>query len=634
MTVVIGTAGHIDHGKTSLLQALTGIDADRLPEERRRGMTIDVGYAHLRLADGDELDFVDVPGHDRLVGNMLVGAGEVDAALLVVAADDGPRAQTIEHLELLDALGIDVGLAAVTKIDAVDDRRVAEVTAHVADLLGRTTLAGSPVVPVSSTRGDGIAETLAALAAVRDRVIARRGDHRLPAPPRLAIDRVFTVRGRGLVVTGTLRGWPLSRGDGLRLEPAGRTVRVRELQVHGEAVEALDGGGRAAVNLAGAGDPAPRRGDALTADPAVRATTDLLAVIRSPARPDDRVDRDAWPPTAGSLARIHVGTAQVDARLGRGPRAAAELPDGRWVVRLRLDEPVATAAGDRFVLRRPSPGATLAGGVVLDPEPPVGPARRRITTTLLRELGERGTGAGDARRAILVELHGAYPGGPPGTGSGGGSSGVTDHAGWILAQDVEASLTSAVIAAARDAGADGAHLAELRPALARRLRRLVTVTPRIAADIVAALVDELIDVGTVVREGDLVRAPGAPTGGPSPAVLAAMDRLERVLDVAAPPPLGQAALAAGCPPQGIRALETAGRIVRLSDDLAYAASAFGRLERVALGLAAARPLLPADLRDATGTSRKYVMAVIEELDRRGVLRRTADGHVVGPRARR
>lgn len=618
MTVVIGTAGHIDHGKTSLLRALTGIDADRLPEERRRGMTIDVGYAHLRLSDGDELDFVDVPGHDRLVGNMLVGAGEIDAALLVVAADDGPRAQTLEHLELLDGLGIDVGIAAVTKIDAVDDGRVAVAVEAVRELLGRTTFAGSPVLPVSSTRGDGIAELLTCLVAARDLVVARREPGGPTVPPRLAIDRVFTVRGRGLVVTGTLRGGPLSRGDSLRLEPGGRSVRVREVQVHNAAVESLDGGGRAALNLAGVDEPPPRRGDLVTTDPAVRATTEMLATIRRPARLDDRVERGPWPPAAGSVARLHIGTAQADATLGRGPRAAAELPDGRWVVRLRLAEPVATAPGDRFVLRRPSPGGTLAGGVVLDAAPPVGPARRRITPALLRALGDRGP-----TDAILVELHGVYPGGP------------LIRSGWVLAADVEAALSGAALEAVVGAGATGARLAELRPELARRLRRHVTVTPRIAATIVAGLVDDLADEGAILRDGDLVHAPGV-EGRPSmpPTLLAAMDRLETALDVVAPPPLSAAALGAGCPPEGIRALEAAGRIVRLEADLAYAAPAFARIQAEALRLASAGPLLPAGLRDATGTSRKYVMAILEELDRRGVLRRAPDGHVLGPRAPR
>jgi selenocysteine-specific elongation factor len=640
LTVVIGTAGHIDHGKTSLLQALTGIDADRLPEERRRGMTIDVGYAHLRLADGDELDFVDVPGHDRLVGNMLVGAGEIDAALLVVAADDGPRAQTLEHLELLDGLGIDLGVAAVTKTDTVDAGRVAEVVARVAALLARTTLAGSAVVPVSSSRGDGLPAVLAALTVIRDRVVARRAE----GPPRLAVDRAFTVRGRGLVITGTLRGGPLSRGDALRLEPAGRTARVREIQVHNVAVQLVEGGGRAALNLAGADEPPPRRGDTITTDPAVRATADLLAVLRRPAHLDDRAERGSWPPAPGSAARLHLGTAQSDATLGRGPRAAAELPDGRWVVRLRLGEPIAAAAGDRFVLRRPSPGGTLAGGVVLDASPPVGPARRRITAALLRELGAAGpdaagpgsaagpssaAGPGSAAGQVLVELHGAHPAGPRVAGSGG-----PVFAGWVLAPDVEEALSGGVLDAVGRAGSAGVHLAELRPEVARRLRRMATLPPRDAAAVVAALVDGLVGSGAVLRDGDVLLAPGVAASGPTPAELAAMDRLEAALDVVAPPSLVAAARAALCPPEGIRALEAAGRIVRLEADLAYATPAFARLEATALRLASAGPLVPADLRDATGTSRKYVMAVIEELDRRGVLRRTPDGHVVGPRAPR
>jgi selenocysteine-specific elongation factor len=623
LTVVIGTAGHIDHGKTSLLRALTGIDADRLPEERRRGMTIDVGYAHLRLADGDELDFVDVPGHDRLVGNMLVGAGEIDAALLVVAADDGPRAQTLEHLELLDGLGIDIGVVAVTKIDTVDRGRVAEVVEDVGALLARTSLAGSPIVPVSSTRGDGLAAVLAAVTRVRDRVAGRW----VGGFPRLSIDRVFTVRGRGLVVTGTLRGGPLSRGDTLRLEPGARAVRVREVQVHRAAVGVVARGGRAALNLAGADDPEPRRGDAITSVAEVVATSDLLVRIRRPVRLDDRAAAVAWPPKAGSVARLHIGTAQVDATLGRGPRAAAELSDGRWVVRLRLGEPIAAASGDRFVLRRSSPAGTAAGGVVLDPAPPIGASRRRMNVRLLEGLGEADSSA--AAQAILLDLHGARS-----VGFSGSPSGATELAGWSLATDVEAALGAVVAEAVTVAGPLGLSVAELRPEVARRLRRLATVAPKSAAAIATALVERLVMVGTIERDGDIVRAPGTLVAGPAPVLVAAMDRLVAALDVVAPPPLGAAALDAGCGPDGIRALEAAGRIVRIGPDLAYSAPAFARIGTQALHLAAIKPLLPADLRDATGTSRKYVLAVIEELDRRGVLRRTADGHVVGPRAPR
>src|SRR5262249_8125048 len=206
VTVAAGAAGHLDHRTATLLRALTGIDADRLPEEQRRGMTIDVGYAHMALDDGTEIDFVDVPGHDRLVGNMLVGAGEIDAAMLVVAADDGPRAQTLEHLELLDALGIDVGLAVVTKADAAGADRAAEVAEASEALLARTTLRGSPVVVASGASGEGLDLVRAALTGLRDIVLARDGR---AGGPRLAVDRSFSVRGRGTVVTGSLRGGPL-----------------------------------------------------------------------------------------------------------------------------------------------------------------------------------------------------------------------------------------------------------------------------------------------------------------------------------------------------------------------------------------------------------------------------------------
>src|SRR4051812_10860286 len=220
-TVVIGTAGHIDHGKTTLLRALTGIDADRLPEEQARGMTIDVGFAHLDLDDGTSLDFVDVPGHDRLVGNMLVGAGEIDAVLLVIAADDGPRAQTFEHLELLDGLGLARAAIAITKVDVVDESRVGEVVAQANAIVDRTSMAGARIVPVSSTSGAGLDEIGKALLELRDAVL-KDWSIRPAGPLRLPVDRAFGVRGRGAVVTGTLRGGVASPGQELRIEPEAR----------------------------------------------------------------------------------------------------------------------------------------------------------------------------------------------------------------------------------------------------------------------------------------------------------------------------------------------------------------------------------------------------------------------------
>ena len=613
MTVVVGTAGHIDHGKTTLLRALTGIDADRLPEDRRRGMTIDVGYAHLDLPDGSQLDFVDVPGHDKLVGNMLVGAGEIDAALLVVAADDGPRPQTNEHLELLDALGIADGLAVVTKSDAVAPERAADVAAATRALLDRTSLAGGPVVVVSASTGAGLDELRTALVSLVDRALARG----LPAgPARLAIDRAFTVKGRGAVVTGTLRGGPLERGMTVRLLPGGRELRVREIQVHGGTVDRVAVGGRTALNVGGVGVADLHRGMVVTSAPgssltssepvstdrvlvALRAVTDLGS--GAPPIPADRV-----------RVRLHAGTEEVGAVVGRSGRDAAALPGGEVAAILRLERPVAVVAADRFVLRRPSPGGTLAGGRFLDAVPPRGVSRRRTTPERLATLAAATTESATA--TARLDLHGALPGSPV-----------------MLADDVVSAVRTDLLAivAASTGWLPGA---DVRTRAAANLRRLVTLAADDARAAVTSLVDALVREGRLERDGDRLAAPGAAAAGPSPETLAAMGRLESALDVAAPPSLADAARTAGCPPDGIRALESAGRIVRLDDDLAYAAEAYRRLEARAVELAAAGPLAPAALRDATGTSRKYVMAILEDLDRRGVLRRTPAGHVPGPRA--
>ncbi len=661
MTVVVGTAGHIDHGKTSLLRALTGMDADRLPEERRRGMTIDVGYAHAALDDGVELDFVDVPGHDRLVGNMLVGVGEIDAALLVVAADDGPRAQTLEHLELLDALGIDVGIAVITKIDllAADDPRRALVADEVRALLARTTLAGSPVIAASSQSGEGIDAVRAALTALRRRLVERGSVERgpdgslpgggggRPAITRLAIDRVFAVRGRGSVVTGTLRGGPLAVGRTVRLEPAGVPLRIREVQVHGARVEVADGGGRVALNVSGVDATDLVRGSVVVVGRGVVATDRVVVAVRPPASLG--ADRRRRSLVHDETLRFHAGTEQVAARVRRARRDSCVLESGEEVLRLVLERPVALALGDRFVLRRPSPGTTAAGGRVLDTSPPAGISRRRATSARLAALAAARTEA-DAV-AAHVALHGvlaadraadvAAATGTTAAGSEPAAGAGSDRApiplgGWLLAPDVADDLAARAleIIAARHAEeplAAGVPLGELRTAVARELRSRTTVAPDAAASIAALAIDGLVGGGRLARDGELVRdaarAPGLP-----PPVLASMARLEAALAVPAPPPLPDAIRAAGCPPEGVRALEAAGRIVRLDTTLAWAGSTYAELTALALRLAATGPLAPAAFRDATGTSRRYSLAILEDLGRRGILMRTAEGHVVGPRA--
>jgi selenocysteine-specific elongation factor len=642
-TVVIGTAGHIDHGKTTLLRAITGIDADRLPEERSRGLTIDVGYAHLDLEDGSSLDFVDVPGHDQYVGNMLVGAGEIDAALLVVAADDGPRPQTLEHLALLDALDVRDGIAVVTKADAVPDERAIEVERLVRALIDRTTLAGSPIRVVSATTGAGIDQLVGDLRTLRDRV-AIRWRARPAGPLRLALDRAFNVKGRGAVVTGSLRGGEVQPGDRLRLVPGGAIARIRGLEVHHRQAERHDGG-RTALNLAGIESADLRRGQVLTDGPGIESS-DRLLVRLAPIADVGDPDAEPWPPADGALLRLHIGTDQSDAVVRRRGRRGFELGDGSVAAELDLAAPVATFVGDHAVLRRSSPGRPSAAVRILDPSPPRGVARRRVTVDRAAALATA-IEDGDATRAAdaLVALHGAVRqsriaavrGALRGPGETRPTQEAAERDELVLAPDVVGALEAHVVAEV-GRGPSGAlagiALPELRSSTSRALRRLAALDRGSAANSSVAIdriVESLLARSRILQEGDRVRSPES---GPviSPDLAAAMDRLEAALAVAAPPDLSEAARAAGCPPDGVRALIAAGRIIRLEADLAWAAPTYQRLARLALDLAEKGALTPAALRDATGTSRRFVLAILEDLDRREILRRTPAGHVPGPRA--
>ncbi len=639
-TVVVGTAGHIDHGKTALLRSLTGIDADRLPEERARGMTIDVGFAHLVLDDGSAIDFVDVPGHDRLIGNMLVGAGEIDAVLLAVASDDGPRAQTLEHLELLDALELRHAIVAITKTDLVDAGRAGEVAAVMRAIVDATSMAGARIVPVSALTGDGLATLRQRLIELRD-ATGRDLATAAAAPAHLPIDRAFTVRGHGTVVTGTLRGGPVQPGSELRVQPSARrrVVRVREVQVHhGRAEVAF--GGRTALNLAGADAGELRRGQVLAdvvGSPArtgpphrVVATDRLLAALRRPVSLTSGGRGSAvrdWPPRPGSALRLHLWTESVDATVRPSAGRWASLPDrpaGRdghgaaevLPALVRLGHPIAAVPGARAALRDPGAGRVVAGLTVLDPRPPRGASRRRSTPARVAALARAvlaagsGDGTGDAVDAALVDFHGFLDG----------------H----LATDVEAALEARAIALAGESLA----IADLRARLGRELRRLATME-RGAAGSVAAAVDRLIEglvaSGRLARDGDRIVEPSR-RAAIDDALDAAMARLQSRLDADVPPPLGEAAGAAGCPPEGLRRLEASGRIVRVDDDLAWSADRYAALRARALELARQRPLTPAAFRDAIGGNRRVALALLEDLGRRNVLVRTDAGHVPGPRA--
>ena len=332
--LTLGTAGHVDHGKTALVGALTGVDTDRLPEERERGLTIVLGYAPLELPSGRRWSVVDVPGHERFVRTMVAGATGVDAFLMVVAADDGVMPQTVEHAEVLRGLGVTEGVIAVSKADAADPARAG---AEAAELLP-----GHEVVACSARTGAGLAELRDALERLAARLPSRAA---APGGPRLHVDRAFTVEGRGTVVTGTLWSGALGVGDALQLLPAGTPVRVRGLQIHATTVDRADAGQRVAVNLAGVKARDVARGDALAAPGALAATTVLdCALALRGARHGEEV-------------HVHHGTREAPGRL-------VALEAGLW--QLRLARPVLAADGDRVVVRRSSPPDTLGGGVVLD----------------------------------------------------------------------------------------------------------------------------------------------------------------------------------------------------------------------------------------------------------------------------
>jgi len=378
--VIIGTAGHVDHGKTTLVKALTGIDTDRLEEEKRRGVTIELGFAFLDFDDGTRAGIIDVPGHERFIRNMLAGAGGIDLALLVVAADEGVMPQTREHLGILIQLGIGSGLVAVTKADNAEPVWLELVTDDIAELVGGTFLEGKPVIPVSALTGQGLPELVSAM---RDLVLdVREKDASLPF--RLPVDRVFPVDGFGVVVTGTLVEGSVSVGDAAEILPSGDKATVRNIQVHGENTETAYAGQRTAVNLSFAKRGGIKRGDVVAAPGALNVTG--VADVRLNVLPGSkRVIR------SGSGFHLYHGTRTLLANVTLLDRD--ELHGGEnCYARLRLKEPLACKRGDRFVARFYSPLETIGGGVILD-SAPSGRSVRRAGKALSDALAVRESGA-------------------------------------------------------------------------------------------------------------------------------------------------------------------------------------------------------------------------------------------------
>lgn len=614
---VVATAGHVDHGKSTLLRAITGMEPDRWEEERARGLTIDLGFVWTELSlpgDGDgplTVAFVDVPGHERFISNMLAGAGAVRLALFVVAADDGWSAQSQEHLDILDLLGVEAAVATVTKSDTVDGDRAAAVAADVRDRLTTTTLAGAPVLLTDAVSGRGVPELVEALA-VRLRELPSPHDARRT---RLWIDRSFSVSGAGTVVTGSLEEGTLEVGGTVAILPAGETVRIRALQALGTTVERVLGPARVAVNLAGVARAHVGRGDALVTggtDPGMAWVTSRAVDAWLRVLPGGEVDvRGAW--------HLHVGSAETTCTvlpLLPGPiRPHQPAP-----VRIELDHPLPLQSGDRFVLRESGRRATIAGGEVLDPAPLVrargGDARLAHAAQLEALLGVT-----DRRRALVELAGGARPAALTAAAAGHRPdalppAGLTRVGGWLADDDELGHWSQAMLQrVAAIHGERPDHPGPTRRELAAAAREAGCPDDSLAA----ALPDHLAGQGRLRR---MASSYALPEHVPA-AEHAADARREQFLEVLARDPLGpprleEAAKEAGLGYQEVQALAQDGAIVRCGE-IAFTRAAVDDAVARLRELAAERPQFSAsEARDAWGTTRKYAIPLLEHLDAAGI----------------
>lgn len=633
---VIGTAGHVDHGKTTLVRALAGVDTDRLQEEKRRGISIDLGFAPFRLPGGRPAAIVDVPGHERFIHNMVAGVHGMDLVLLVVAADEGVMPQTVEHLDILQLLGVRHGLIALTKVDTVDDPGWLDlVEEDIRSALHGTFLEDAPLVRVAPPSGFGLDRLLAALEAAAASVPARDAG----GLARLPIDRVFTVPGFGTVVTGTLVSGALETGERVVIEPGGHGARIRQLQVHCRTVERALAGQRVAANLAGIDHHRLERGQVLVRPETLAATSWLAGRVHW-------LPRAPWPLRHQERVRVHAGAAEVLGRVRLLEPARPWAPgESGWVL-IRLEAPLVVAPGDRFVLRTFSPPRTAGGGVVAD----VGrPWTRR------QEPGRwfQAFLAEEPARAVAARLAWAARPVP--------AAGLAREAGQPLAR-VETWL-----AAARQAGAarplgQGVWIAPaVLDALSRRMEAVLDayhrqhpLEPGMRRDAlvhalktggdpaaVQALLEHWLAEGRLALDEDRFHRPGW-RPGVDPAVESQLERLEAVYregHLAPPDSPEAAAAAAGIPaPEALALLtllERKGRLVRVASGLwftpAALTDAWNRLAALQHRVGA---FTVAEARDTLGVTRKWALPLLEFFDRRRWTRREGDRRqvVAGPGA--
>ncbi len=630
--VVVGTAGHIDHGKTSLVKALTGIDTDRLPEEKARGITIDLGFAFLEEPDGLTIEIVDVPGHERFVRNMLAGVGGIDLAMLVIAADEGVMPQTREHLAICSLLHIKTGLVALTKADLVEADWLELVKDDVAGLVRGTFLEGAPMLGVSAKTGEALDELRSVLRALAAAVPVRAADQL----PRLPIDRVFTVKGFGTVITGTLMTGRFVVDDRVEVYPRGVQAKIRGLQTHGHAVPEARAGQRTAMNLQGLERAAVARGDvvgppgALVASVLVDGTLELLPDAPRPLKSRDRI-------------RFHAGTSEIMARVLLLDRAELS-PGERAFARFRMEASLVALPGDRFVIRSYSPIVTIGGGTLLDIDPPRFKRRAPSLITHLRLLAEgtpedvveehvRQRGPAGVRLAVLS---GRVPFGPErlrarleALASNGRILAVERD--WFLHRESEQRLRAQVQATIEEF-----HRANpLKPGMSREeLRgRAGAAEERVFAHVLGKLDAE----GVVRSERDKVRLASHEVRL-SAEQQRVVDQVEaEFLRAEAAPPnpeeaLGRAGVAGDDEHELFQVLVEGKRLVRIKESLFFHARALETIqEKLVVLLRERKDIGPGDIKDLLGISRKYAIPLLEYFDGRRVTIRVGERRVLrGP----
>lgn len=626
---VLGTAGHIDHGKSALVKALTGTDPDRLPEEKERGVTIELGFARLELPDGRSMGVVDVPGHERFVRQMVAGATGIDVVLLVIAADDGVMPQTREHLAIIDLLGIPKGVVALTKSDLVDAEWLELVREDVRALLAGTSIDSAPIVAVSSKTGAGIEELRATLDKVAEAAEARHADMLM----RLPVDRVFTIAGAGTVVTGTLWSGVATPGDQVELYPSGKTGRVRSVQMHSVAVEKAVAGNRVALNIAGLEKDEISRGD-IVAAPGTLTVTDRLDVRFT------YLASNEGPFESGTRVHVHHGTREV---LGRVLLMEAErlAPGDSAFAQVRLEEPLAPRYEDRFIVRSYSPVFTIGGGTVLDAMPPrrtkLRPHERELLDALLvHDLSSAAVGLLESRGVPMTSAQVAAT-------LGVSRAQVADQlnqarlervkvAGEVYFVSAEA-FESVIVGIERELLAfhETSPKATGIASLALRDR----IDRRLAPKVFDALLAVAVERGTAAIDGGQVRHPKAAVSAlaEEEKALAALGPLLESQGLApqtVPELAAAAGIDVGVARKALGKLVTAGALVRLGGDLHFSAEAVAAArEKIVAYLREHGEILPKDARDITGSSRKYIVPLLEYFDAQGVTKREGDARTLG-----